>query len=336
MTALRSRPLVTREQRHRQWLLLSIGGLLVLSTAPVFGHHLTLPAGWWPVMDHIGALCFSALELLLSPVHDGFHVVVVSGVLYAIFDRVRAARLQRKALAGLSGSHPDVGSSTWRAARAVGLAPARVVVVTGLPNPAFTAGFFRPRVYLARQLSEYLRHEELVAVLAHEHAHLVRRDPLRLFLLRALAATLFWLPALRRLADDLADEAEILADDAAAAHTGNVPLASAILAIAEWPKRTVPVGVGFAHPDVLDRRIRRLMGEDPRLGTHVTWRSIFAAVGVLAVVWTSGAVMLHGRAIDGAAATVTEHCEHHGSAPWTHLFCRRSASVATEAPCPHA
>ena len=334
MTPMRSRPLVSHEQRHRQGLLLSIAALLVLSTAPVFGHHLTPPTDWWPAMDHIGALCFRALELLFSPVHDGFHYVILAGVLYALFDRTRAARLQRRALAGLGGSHPEIASPVWRAARAAGIAPARVMVVTGLPNPAFTTGFFRPRIYIARHLSEYLRHEELVAVLAHEHAHLVRRDPLRLFLLRALAATLFWLPALRRLADDLADEAEILADDAAAARVGNVPLASAILAIAEWPRRAAAVGVGFAHPDVLDRRIRRLMGEDPRLGTHVTWRSIYAAVGVLAIVWSSGAVMLHARALEGAS-TVSGHCEHHGSAPWTHLFCRRSATAASEEPCPH-
>lgn len=333
MTAHTSRPLVSREQRHRQWLLLSIGALLILSTAPVFGHHLSLPTGWWPVVDHVGALCFRALELLFAPVHDGFHFIILTGVAYAMFDRTRAAWLQRRALAGLHGSHPETGSPVCRAAREVGISQGRIVVVTGLPNPAFTAGFVRPRVYVARHLAEYLQHEELVAVIAHENAHLLRRDPLRLFLLRALAATLFWLPAMRRLAEDLADEAEILADDAAAARAGNVPLASAILAVAEWPARPVAVGVGFGRADVLERRIRRLMGEDPRLGTHVTWRSVAAAVGVLAVVWSSGAVMLHAQAIDAAA--VTEHCEHHGSAPWTHLFCLRSATVTDRNPCPH-
>lgn len=322
----------SREQRHRQWLLLSLAGLLVLSTVPVFGHHVARPGGPWPLADHIGALCFRALELLLAPVHEGFHLVILAGVGYALVDRARAARLQRRALAGLNGSRPQAGSPLWRAAREARVAPGRIVVVAGLPNPAFTAGFIWPRIYVAGDLPEYVTHRELVAVIAHERAHLVRRDPLRLFLLRALAAMLFWLPALRRLAEDLADEAEILADDAAAAQTGNVPLASAILAVAEWPGRRAALGVGFARADLLDRRIRRLMGEAPRLGTHVTWRSIAAAAGVLAVVWSSGAVMLHARAIDGAA--VTEHCEHHGSAAWTHLFCRSQATDATR--CPHS
>ena len=41
---------------------------------------------------------------------------------------------------------------------------------------------------------------------------IARRDPLRLSLMRFLACTLFYIPALRRLADDLTDEAEIEAD----------------------------------------------------------------------------------------------------------------------------
>ena len=38
---------------------------------------------------------------------------------------------------------------------------------------------------------------------AHEGAHVRRYDPLRFSLLRAMACALFWLPALRRLADAL-------------------------------------------------------------------------------------------------------------------------------------
>lgn len=333
MTPRSSRALCSQEQRHRQWLLLALAGLLVLSTAPVFGHHVARPGGWWPIVDHIGALCFRAIELLFAPVHEGFHLVILAGVAYAVFDRTQAARLQRRVLAGLDAHPPQRGSAVWRAARDARVTPGRVVVLTGLPNPAFTSGFLWPRIFIAADLHEYLTHQQLVAVIAHERAHLVRRDPLRLFLLRGLAATLFWLPALRRLAEDLADEAEILADDVAAAETGSVPLAAAILAVAEWPGRHAALGVGFARADLLERRIRRLMGEAPRLGTHVTWRSIAAAAGALAVVWTSGAVMLHARAIDGSA--VTAHCEHHGSGAWTHLFCWRSqATDATR--CPHS
>lgn len=333
MTPRGSRALGTSEQRHRQWLLLALAGLLVLSTAPVFGHHVARPGGWWPLADHIGTLCFEALKLLFAPVHDGFHLVILVGVAYAVFDRTRAAHLQRRVLEGLDAHRPQRGTAVWHAAREARVAPVRLVVVTDLPNPAFTAGFLWPRIFIAGDLPAYLTHQQLVAVIAHERAHLRRRDPLRLFLLRALAATLFWLPALRRLADDLADEAEILADDTAAAQAGSLPLASAILAVAGRSGRHADLGVGFARADLLERRVRRLMGEAPPRGTHVTWRSVAAAAAVLAVVWSSGAVMLHARAIDAAA--VTEHCEHNGTAPWTHLFCRRTVAAGTT-PCPHS
>src|SRR5439155_12889806 len=131
-------------------------------------------------------------------------------------------------------------------------------IVRGLPNPAFTIGWLRPRVYVARELAGALPDAELNAVLAHEQAHVVRRDPLRLAALRFLACTLFWLPALRRLADDVTDEAEIAADDIAA---GDQPLvlASAILRVASWRDlRAGPLGAigatGFTCRDLLERR----------------------------------------------------------------------------------
>ena len=105
-----------------------------------------------------------------------------------------------------------------RAARAVGLDPAVLWVVRGLPNPAFTIGWIRPRIYVTSDLSRELNEGELRAVLAHEGAHVGRRDPLRLGLLRFLAHVVFWIPALRRLAADMADESEVQADDVAARH----------------------------------------------------------------------------------------------------------------------
>ena len=41
------------------------------------------------------------------------------------------------------------------AACAAGLAPERIRVVEGLPNPAFTAGWYAPRVYVDAALTEF-------------------------------------------------------------------------------------------------------------------------------------------------------------------------------------
>lgn len=328
----RAESLASREERHRRWILLGVASLLVASTTPVFGHHIVVSLDNWPTMQHIGGLCFRAIEALLAPVHEVFHIVILAGVVYAALDRLRAVRTLQRVIAGVGASPPTRGSVLWSAARQARLPVSRMCVIAGLPNPAFTAGFIHPRVYVAAELTEHLDFEQLVALLVHERAHLERRDPLRLFMLRALACTLFWLPALRRLADDLADEAEVLADDVAAAHAGTLTLAGAILALAGWRGVRLSASAGFAHSDLLDRRVRRLVGEEPRVGTHVTWTSLASASLALALVWSSGVVALHGRVLDETAAPA--HCEHERTSPFAHLFCLGSSHVP-DRPCPH-
>jgi Zn-dependent protease with chaperone function len=332
----RSAWLVTREEAHRRALLLGIGALLLLSVSPVFGHHFAsgLERGL-EGRDHIGALCVIALHGLLQPVHVLFHVLVVAGLAYASYDRVRAARRVRRALDLLETHVPAPGDPFWVAATAAGVRPADLRVVPGLPNPAFTVGWLRPRIYVSASLLDRLTPAELEALLAHEGAHVARRDPLRLSVLRFMALTLFWLPALRRLAEDIADEAEIRADDQAGSGRP-LALASALLSIASWPSPDeLGVGVGFAQrQSLLDRRIRRLAGEDPPVASHITRASLIGAILALALVGASGAVMAHPLPEDHAAHP-TNHCGHPGESLLRHLFCRWDAP-AGERVCPHA
>jgi hypothetical protein len=217
------------------------------------------------------------------------------------------------------------------AARHIGLDPARVRVVDGLPNPAFTTGWWRPRVYVARDLSHRLSADEMSAVLAHEAEHVRRRDPLRLFTLRFLASVLFWLPAIRRLVKDLADETEITADDAAA-HRHALPLASAILRLAGANVDTAEPAVGFQRVDLMARRIRRLAGEDASVGTHVSRASIGAAGSALLLAWASGLMVLHPLV---PSTDPSAHCLHRGSWAITHLICPGRQANSTSDLCPH-
>ena len=353
-----ARPVAAREERRRRALLLGIGALLLLSTTPVFGHHLA--HGGEALLrgtDRIGDLCLVALHIVLAPVHEFFHLLLAAGLVFAAWDGSRAWRRMRRTLAPLDVAHPRQGDAFWTAARAAELDPARLRVVYGLPNPAFTAGWLRPRVYVARELADRLSAAELTAVLAHEGAHVVRRDPLRLSLLRVFGRTLFWIPALARLADDVADEAEVEADDRAA---GDQPLvlASAILAVAQWMPRDAASGrlvearlagaVGFTCHDMLERRIRRLAGEDTAVRTHVTRRSLGGAAAALALVWTSGLLMAHPLAaesehmhgVTAAAQHEPQHsgpaeCAHHAGPAILHIFCPGLSLGAAHHPCPH-
>ncbi|MBA2686294.1 MAG: M56 family metallopeptidase [Gemmatimonadaceae bacterium] len=319
-------PVRKNEQLHRRVLLLGISTLLIFGTSPVFGHHVAgradaLLAG----KDHLWVLCLVAAHQILAPVHLIFHVLFLSGVVYAAWDRGRAWRSARRWLALVDGATPKEGDAYWTGALGAGLLPTDVVVVEGLPVPAFTAGWIRPRVYVARILDQLLAPDELVAVLAHEAAHVRHRDPLIHSLLRGVALVLWWIPALRRLADDVADEAEVRADDAAARQRPLV-LASAILSLANWRAASNRMGMpatvmAFQHLGLLDRRIRRLAGEEAPIGTHLTRRSLAYAGTALVLVWISGIMMLHPLPTAANLAQGEDNCERHCAPVVMHLLC---------------
>lgn len=322
--------LVRDEKFHRRTVLGGIAALLLLSTSPVLAHHLARSAqGLVGNADHLGALCMAALLMLLEPVHYAFHLLLAGGLIYAAWDRVRAARSLTRALAPLDARMLVAGEPFWQAARATGIDPARVRVVASLPTAALTAGIIRPLIYVSRELLDVLSQEELIAVLAHEGAHLTRRDPLRLSLFRFLACTLFWLPALRQLADDMADEAEVLADDKAR-EGGSLALATAILALAaRVPDRALAAAVGFAQPSLLERRVRRLTGERVPARTHLTRNSLVGAFAALLLVWTSGIAAAAPRQ---RMAPHQSYCATHEHRALRHLFCRGARSAYI---CPH-
>lgn len=326
-------PAASRKDQRSGRLLMAIGLLILLGMSPIMGHHLAGDLDRLLVgTDHIGAVCLIALHALLGPVHDLFHLLLAVGLGYALWDRVQAFRVLRRTLAGVAWESPAPRGPIAGAARAAGLDPANVRIARGLPVPAFTAGWIRPRIYLAQELEEHLSADELTAVVAHEGAHAARRDPLTLSLLRFIGHTLFWIPVLRRLAEDCADEAEIRADDAA--RRGRpLTLASAILAVAEWgPPLSRRIGVGLHHPDLLERRVRRLAGDDAPARSHVTRRSVLGAVGMLLLVWITGMVMAHPLPDPHTAAA---HCDHEDRPAWAHLLCARPQPAHTSAICPH-
>lgn len=348
---VRSVPLTAleRENARRRLLLLSVALLILLSTAPILGHHIVSGAGSLaPNRDHLFGLCVVALQSLLSPVHEGFHLLLLAGLVYAGLDRIRAGRELKCVLGSLQASRPGDGSAFERAAKRAGQPLESVRVVHGLPSPAFTAGWWRPRIFLAAQLERLLTEDELTAVMRHESAHARGRDPLKLSVMRFLASTLFYVPALRRMADDLADEAEIAADDRAAADDPGV-LASAILALAQFDPlkggttafQESAIASGIQRRGLLERRVRRLVGERAPARTHLTRRSLAWAMAALVAVWVSGLSMAPAS-IDGtnshqmASNHSIEHCWHHHVPFFSHLFCPSATLPASATWCAHS
>ena len=313
------RSVAALETRRRRTLIWATVGLSALSVAPVFAHHLdrgkesAIGSG-----SHIGEICLVAIHQTLAPIHTLFHVALLIGLVYAIYDRVICGRRTRLILSQLDAVIPTPGDVWWRAAMTAGVDPSVLRIVGGLPNPAFTVGWLNPRIYLASTLALRLSPDELNAVLAHEVAHVAKRDPLRLSAYRFLACLFFWIPAFRRMMDDVVDETEVKADDAAASASCGVRplvLASALVSVAAWvawdesrglaTAGLLPGAVGFTNCDLLSRRVRRLAGETPAVVTHVTRRSVLAAVAALVLVWTSGLMVAHPLAAQRVAHTST-------------------------------
>ena len=327
-----ARRLPCRRVAHERMLLFGIALLLLLGTVPVFAHHLPVPGmDALGGVETVGAFCMVALHLMLAPVHGLVHLVLGAGLAYAAFDRARASLRLTRGLRLLDLRPASPGSRIFAAAVDAGVNPSRVVVALQTGNPAFTFGTFRPKVCIGGHLEARLTDEELRCVLAHEAHHVRRRDPLRLSVLRFLGLTLFWIPALRRMAADVAVDAELEADQAGA---GKRPLIMASALVKAAQERTtlhLSMATPLIRDDLLAVRVRRLTGDSPPVPSRVNTRAFLGATAALCVVWLSGAVVAHP--LDGHEGGGNV-CLHHAGWPGSHLFCGRY--VLGGVPCPHA
>lgn len=127
---------------------------------------------------------------------------------------------------------------------------------------AFVLGFMRPRLFVTRGLLSSQHREHLAAVVAHEHAHMRRNDPLR-----SLVADLglaFHLPGIARaLRARLARAQEMAADaDAASALGDRARIAQALVHVARAQLRAPHGALAFGASHV-ELRVRGLLDDRP-------------------------------------------------------------------------
>ncbi len=166
----------------------------------------------------------------------------------------------------------------------------------------FSTGLFRPEVCVPTAVLTALNRAQQEALLAHELAHLVRRDP-AWFGLGFLLEKLFFFQPLNRLARRRISElAEIACDDWAVRWTGaRVALASCLAEVAGWivgerPRLAMPPGLA-GQPSRLAQRVERLLDDrrSPAGEPPASWWPPLAAATL-----TLAALAVPGVSAEGA------------------------------------
>lgn len=144
-----------------------------------------------------------------------------------------------------------------------------LVQVVDFPHPAaFCYGLLRPRICVSSALVEAMSPAQLRAILLHERHHMLRRHPLKTLLLEALADTLFFLPLVGELRDQLRTQMELEADRAAIHGAGRRSLAGALHRLLPYPQSLIPQsGVALNSLSATQARIDQLLDGKPH-GWH--------------------------------------------------------------------
>jgi Zn-dependent protease with chaperone function len=271
----------TPERRHRTFVALAMApSILALA---VFSAALLPPlvSLFVPSLDHCLEhddhhfhLCFRHIPAALtSGLAQGLALgSVVAGSVALLRASVRARRRARawRSLLLTSRYEPGLGAH-----------------VVALATPlAFTAGLWRPRVFVSQALVHDSDPETLAIVLAHEHAHARRRDVL-VAELTAWGLGLFARRARVRLQAELALSAERAADECAARASGDrLAVAAAIIHLAQHAAVAPPLGFARASFGAgnIDARVAALMAPPAAAtGRALAWGVVGATtVGMLA------------------------------------------------------
>ena len=249
--------------------------------------------------------------LRLLPVGAGVFAAVVTFASFLIFEqrsRLESTGVLLQALAALTLTFTGAFAVRWhlitrqtRRLVARWLPDARPIALGAARVPAFVVasefpivgviGVVRPRLIIAESVLDACTPEELEAILAHEQAHIERRDNLWRALLMAAPDALAWLPISRRLQSAWHAATEEAADDCAGrlGRQGRPLLAQALvkvarLAVSRREPGDLPATAFYRGGDI-ERRVRRLLAPEgaaarPHRAVRVVLALAFAALTI--------------------------------------------------------
>jgi Zn-dependent protease with chaperone function len=156
--------------------------------------------------------------------------------------------------------HAQAARITGRHFPAAGIPPLSTAVVLDAPQPAVYCVPGRPAtIVLTTGALAVLGPAQLLAVLAHERAHLAGRHHLLITLGKAMRAGLPGVPLFTRGAEEVGRLAEMRADDVAARRSGRDTLVQALVAMGTGQPLPAPSASLAATGGVVSARVRRLL-----------------------------------------------------------------------------
>ena len=156
--------------------------------------------------------------------------------------------------------HAEAARITGRRFPAAGIPPLSTAVVLEAEQPAVYCVPGRPAtIVLTTGALAVLGPEQLLAVLAHERAHLAGRHHLLITLGKAMRAGLPAVPLFTRGAEEVARLAEMRADDVAARRSGRDTLLQALVAMGTGRPLPTPAAALAATGGVVSARVGRLL-----------------------------------------------------------------------------
>lgn len=269
----------------------------VAVTVPALALLAVVAISWGDLLLPIVMTATEAENALPVPVGDGYvpfapvGLPLIVGLWTTVFGlrlwrrMAMMGRMRRVAGAGAPSRDFRVQRLTRRVARHLRRPAPRVVIVDGCPGGAVVVGVRQPTLVIDAQLLRRLDEGELEGLLAHELAHVHRRDNLIAFIVGVVRDAFFFVPGCRWVVRRLCTERELAADEVAVATTGRPgALASGLLKVIDSQQQPSACAAFGASTSAITR-VERLVADVPRVGPArgLVESALVAAVLTLAV-----------------------------------------------------
>jgi Zn-dependent protease with chaperone function len=184
-----------------------------------------------------------------------------------------------------ASEHAQAARITGRRFPGTGIPPLSTAVVLDTPQPAVYCVPGRPAtIVLTTGALAVLDPAQLLAVLAHEDAHLAGRHHLLVTLGKAMRAGFPAVPLFGRGAEEVARLAEMRADDVAARRSGRDTLLEALVAMGTGKSLPTPAPALAATGAIVSARVHRLLDPPGRARRAYHGLALSAVLAALATV----------------------------------------------------